>query len=205
MRELPPTAAPESGRLLRLLLLWLGAVPADPARTSRGVAEKRIRIEHQPSGELIAEGPIGLFGANPFEGNYYISRSCLKIEGFHTNWIPGLCLYKFLYVWLDFVGRDGHRDRMLGWRYILPNPLFFFIFLRIAVPQQAPDLSVRTWTERPGTPSEHIADIGSAGRIAEDRRVDLVRNLSPCARASSSPSPTAAIGGMVNATLGTPR
>lgn len=105
---------------------------------------KRIQIHHQPDGELLAEGPLGLFGITPFEGNYYISKSCLKTQGFRMSWIPGFCIYKFFYVWLDFVDRDGRRDRMLGWRYILPNPLFFFIAFRVAVPQHAPGINVRT-------------------------------------------------------------
>jgi len=102
----------------------------------------RIQIHHEPDGELLAEGPLGLFGITPFEGNYYISKGCLKTQGFRTNWIPGFCFYKFFYVWLDFFGRDGDRDRMLGWRYILPNPIFFFMFLRVAVPQQGRSISV---------------------------------------------------------------
>lgn len=103
---------------------------------------QHLRIFHEPDGELIAEGPVGLFGITPFEGNYYISRRCLKTEGFRNSWIPGLCIYKFLYVWLDFVARDGSRDRMLGWRYWLPNPLFFFIAFRVAIPQGAPSLRI---------------------------------------------------------------
>ncbi len=101
-----------------------------------------IRIIHEPDGETIAEGEVGLWGITPFEGNYYISRRCLKTKGFRTTWLPGLCIYKFLYVWLDFVAADGTRDRMLGWRYWLPNPLFFFIAFRVAVPQVASTLRV---------------------------------------------------------------
>ncbi|MDD2875611.1 MAG: hypothetical protein PHT60_00115 [Acidiphilium sp.] len=52
-------------------------------------------------------------------------------------------MYKFFYIWLDFLDRDGGRDRMLGWRYFLPNPIFFFIFLRVGVPQQSPHISVQ--------------------------------------------------------------
>lgn len=101
-----------------------------------------IQIRHEPDGEILAEGPRGLFGIASFEGNYYISKSCLKTQRFRMSWIPGFCIYKFLYVWLDFVDRDGCRDRMLGWRYVVPNPLFFFIFLRVAVPQHTPTISV---------------------------------------------------------------
>ncbi|MGD9923668.1 MAG: hypothetical protein AB7V13_19845 [Pseudorhodoplanes sp.] len=55
---------------------------------------KLVRILHQRTGELIAEGPLGLFGITPFEGNYYIARRYLKTDRFATNWIPGLCPYK---------------------------------------------------------------------------------------------------------------
>jgi hypothetical protein len=37
-------AAPETGRLLRVLLLWLGAVPTGPAR-ARGEIENFIRMK----------------------------------------------------------------------------------------------------------------------------------------------------------------
>ena len=61
----------------------------------------------------------------------------------HTvNYAPGICLYKFLYVWLDFHGRDGEILRNLGWKYWFPNPLFPFIWFRVAVPQQHPELLV---------------------------------------------------------------
>jgi uncharacterized protein (DUF427 family) len=103
---------------------------------------RRIRIRHVASGDLIAEGPVGLGGITPFEGNYYISRNCLRTAGFRPNWIPGLCLYKFLYVWLDFTASDGSRTPNLGWLYWLPNPLFFFIAFRVAVPQSSPALAV---------------------------------------------------------------
>lgn len=101
-----------------------------------------LRIVHVPSGELIAEGPVGLLGITSFEGNYYIARRYLKTTRFRANWIPGFCPYKGLYVWLDLVADDGSRDRMLGWRYWLPNPLFFFIAFRAAVPRDAPTIRV---------------------------------------------------------------
>lgn len=102
----------------------------------------QIRITHQMSGEVIAEGPTGLFGITGFEGNYYIRRRYLRTKGFHVNWIPGLCIYKFLYVGLDFVARDGTKERGLGWLYWLPNPLFPFIAFRPAVPGSSPVLRV---------------------------------------------------------------
>lgn len=103
---------------------------------------RHVRITYQRTGEIIAEGPVGLFGITPFEGNYYIRRRYLRTKGFRVNWIPGLCLYKFLYVWLDFVAQDGMRDRGLGWLYWLPNPLLPFIAFRPAVPGSSPSLKV---------------------------------------------------------------
>lgn len=97
-----------------------------------------IRITHKPSGEVIAEGPLG-WGIMSFEGNYYIRRRYLKTKGFKVNFIPGLCIYKFLYVWLDF-SWSGGKSRNLGWLYWLPNPLFPFIWYRVAVPKNHPEL-----------------------------------------------------------------
>ena len=102
--------------------------------------KRRIRIVHVPSGEIIAEGPVG-WGITRFEGNYYIRRRHLKTTGFKINFLPGLCFYKFLYVWLNFSWRDG-TTRNLGWLYWFPNPLFPFIWFRVAVPASHPDLDV---------------------------------------------------------------
>ncbi len=103
---------------------------------------RKIRITHAPSGDIIAEGPVGLFGIMPFEGNYYISRRCLRTKGFRPNWIPGLCIYKFLYVWLDYTAPDGSKEHSLGWMYWLPNPLLPFIAFRPAIPQSSAALHV---------------------------------------------------------------
>ncbi len=94
------------------------------------MGQKTVRITHQPSGVVIAEGPIG-WGITPFEGNYYIRGKHLRTDRFHPNYIPGLCPYKFLYVWLDLHLPDGERSRSLGWLYWLPNPLFPFIWYRV--------------------------------------------------------------------------
>jgi hypothetical protein len=40
----------------------------------RKKSARSIRITHRSSGEVIAEGPLGLWGITPFEGNFYISR-----------------------------------------------------------------------------------------------------------------------------------
>ena len=108
--------------------------------------QRIVRITHRPSGEVIAEGPVGLWGITPFEGNFYIRRRCLKTDRLRPNWIPGLCIYKFLYVWLDLRLPDGRRERSIGWLYWLPNPLLFFVAFRPAVPQSSPVLIVEETT-----------------------------------------------------------
>ena len=103
------------------------------------MSRKRLRIKHAGSNELIADGPLG-WGITPFEGNYYIRKKYLCTDGFRTNYLPGLCLYKFLYVWVDYVDPEGLVVRNLGWKYWLPNPLLPFIWFRIAVPRDHPEL-----------------------------------------------------------------
>jgi hypothetical protein len=78
------------------------------------MTKKHVRITHLPSGKVLAEGPLG-WGITPFEGNYYIGRRYLLTDGFKPNFIPGICIYKFLYVWLDYVWEEGNRSRSLGW------------------------------------------------------------------------------------------
>ncbi len=102
-----------------------------------------VRITHRDTGLLIADGPLG-WGITPFEGNFYISRKHLKTDRFKANFIPGLCIYKFLYVWLD-LRLDGERTlKNLGWMYWLPNPLLPFIWFRVAVPGDHSDLEFDT-------------------------------------------------------------
>ena len=105
------------------------------------MAHKTVRITHKPSGTPIAEGPVG-WGITPFEGNYYIRKKYLLTDRFQSSYIPGLCVYKFLYVWLDFRLPDGGKSRALGWLYWLPNPLFPFVWYRVAVPRHHPEIAV---------------------------------------------------------------
>ena len=100
-----------------------------------------MKIYHRHTEELIAEGERG-WAITPFEGNYYISRKALRTGGFKVNYVLGICFYKFLYVWLDFQRSDGAVDKFLGWRYWLPNPLLPFIWFRVAVPADHPELLV---------------------------------------------------------------
>ena len=103
---------------------------------------KQVRITYVPTGELIAEGPVG-WGITPFEGAWYISKRYLHAEGFRYTPLPGFCPYKFLYLWLDFRGTTGEVSRYIGWKYVVPNPLLPFIVFRVAVPTDHPDLDVR--------------------------------------------------------------
>ena len=104
---------------------------------------KTIQIIHRPTGTLIAEGPSG-WGIASFDGAYYVSRKYLKTDGFSPNFIPGLCFYKFLYTWMNFKPGDGSTSKNLGWMYWLPNPLFPFIWYRVAIPRYHPEIEVRS-------------------------------------------------------------
>lgn len=98
-----------------------------------------VRIYHKPTGQVLADGPLG-WGITSFEGNYYIRKKYLQTDQFKVNYVPGLCVYKFLYVWLDLHIDDDTRVRNLGWMYWLPNPLLPFIWFRVAVPRIHPEL-----------------------------------------------------------------
>ncbi len=108
------------------------------------MGKKFVRIKHVDSDSLIADGPIG-WAITPFEGNYYIRKKNLLTDGFRVNYLPGLCVYKFLYVWLDFVAPNGKIVKNLGWKYWLPNPLFPFIWFRVAVPKHHPELEIEEY------------------------------------------------------------
>ena len=107
------------------------------------MAKHLLRITHRPSDTLIAEGPLG-WGITPFEGNVYIRRKYLCSDGFRTNFIPGFCPYKFIYVWLDFGPPRGPVAKSLGWRYLLANPLFPFIWFRVGLSRAHADLDFET-------------------------------------------------------------
>ncbi|MGI9206276.1 MAG: hypothetical protein ACR2Q3_19835 [Woeseiaceae bacterium] len=98
-----------------------------------------VRIQHKTTGRLLADGPLG-WGITPFEGNLYIRKKYLRTDQFKVNYVPGLCIYKFLYVWLDLYLDDGNRVPNLGWLYWFPNPLLPFIWFRVAVPRNHPEL-----------------------------------------------------------------
>ncbi|MFQ5530723.1 MAG: hypothetical protein ACE5FP_10320 [Gemmatimonadota bacterium] len=102
---------------------------------------KQIRVTHRPSGTVLAQGPKG-WGMTPFEGNVYIGRRHMRTDAFKPNYIPGVCTYKFLYVWMDLKLPGETPIRSAGWMYWLPNPLFPFIAFRVAVPRYHPEILV---------------------------------------------------------------
>ena len=105
------------------------------------MAKRDIRITHRSSGLVLAEGPAG-WGITRFEGNLYIRRKYLRTRALVPSWIPGLCPYKGLYVWLDLRVPGGESEPGLAWFYWLPNPLLPFIWFRAAVWGSHPDLVV---------------------------------------------------------------
>ena len=100
-----------------------------------------VRITHRDTGLLLADGPLG-WGITPFEENFYVSRKHLKTKRFHPNFVPGFCIYKFMYVWLDLKLTDDNKLRNLGWMYWQPFPLLPFIWFRVAIPRDHPALEV---------------------------------------------------------------
>ncbi len=105
---------------------------------------RRVRIKHRGTNTLLADGPLG-WGITPFEGNLYIGKKYLLTDRFKANFIPGLCVYKFLYVWMDLRLNDENKIRNIGWMYWLPNPLLPFIWFRVAVPRTHPELDIEEY------------------------------------------------------------
>ena len=104
---------------------------------------RNIQIIHRPTGTLLAEGRTG-WDITPFEGNYYVRSKCLKGDYFQTTPLPGLCMYKFFYLWLVLNLPDGTKGNMLAWKYVIPNPLFPFIWYRVGIYGNHPDIEVKT-------------------------------------------------------------
>ncbi len=90
---------------------------------------KQVRNRHKGTGMLLAEEPLDS-GITPFEGDFYIARKYLKTDRFRTNYVPGICIFKFLCAWINFQLDDGKQVHNLGWLYWLSNPLLPFIWYR---------------------------------------------------------------------------
>lgn len=100
-----------------------------------------IQISHRPSKTLLAEGKQG-WDITPFEGNYYIKKKCVVGSPFKLSAIPGLCIYKFIYLWVDIQPDSHPKARFLAWKYIIPNPLLPFIWFRTGIYGAHPDIEV---------------------------------------------------------------
>ncbi len=103
--------------------------------------QRHIRISERSTRTVLAEEPRG-WDITPFEGSFYIRSRCLKGKLFKSNYRPGLCPYKGLYVWLDLRLPQGSVVKSVAWFYWLPNPLLPFIWLRVALPGNHPDLLI---------------------------------------------------------------
>jgi hypothetical protein len=115
--------------------------------------KQTVRISHRSTGTVLAEGPLG-WGITPFEGNYYVRRKYLTPHLFKPNFVPGICVYKFLYVWMDLLlpvtsQAAPIKEKFLAWMYWLPNPLLPFIWFRVALPGNHPSLLVERSEESP--------------------------------------------------------
>jgi uncharacterized protein (DUF427 family) len=106
-----------------------------------GTENRHIRISDRSTGTLLAEGRKG-WDITPFEGNYYIRAQCIRGNLFKCNYIPGICPYKGLYIWLDLQLPEKSLVKSLAWFYWVPNSLFPFIWFRVALPASHPDLSI---------------------------------------------------------------
>ena len=138
-----------------------------PKERATTMAKQIIRITHTPTNTNLAEGPRG-WGMTPFEGNYYIRKKYLRTS-FKPSFIPGICVYKFFYVWMDLV-LTTERIRGLGWLYFLPNPLFPFIWFRVAVPGSHPDLAIEEFNQLPDAADQAGAAVKLIGA---NRRLTL--------------------------------
>lgn len=105
------------------------------------MTQRYVQIRHHSTGAVIAQGPLG-WGITPFEGNYYIRRQYLRDGHFRIDHVPGLCVYKGLYVGLNYIAPDRTVSKHLGWMYWLPNPLLPFIMYRVAIPGYDPLLVI---------------------------------------------------------------
>ncbi|MBF2034669.1 MAG: hypothetical protein IGR92_04125 [Leptolyngbyaceae cyanobacterium T60_A2020_046] len=94
-----------------------------------------VTIAHRETGEILAQGPKG-WGFYPFDGGYYICRKYIKTDKFRLSLIPGFCIYKFFYLWLHLTLKTGAQEKFVAWMYVLPNPLFPFIWFRLALPRR---------------------------------------------------------------------
>ncbi|HEX7326278.1 MAG TPA: hypothetical protein VF292_13145 [Rhodanobacteraceae bacterium] len=125
--------------------------------------KRYVQIRHQPTGAIIAAGPLG-WGIMPFEGNYYIRRRYLREGHFRADYIPGVCVHKALYIGLNYIAPNQTVSAHLGWLYWLPNLLFPFIVFRVALPRDHPLLSVEAANAPAGRLLSHPVPVCESAR-----------------------------------------
>lgn len=104
---------------------------------------KKFKLIHIATGKILAEGEKKDFFQ--LEGNYYLKEFTFK-EGVVVNTIiPGLCFYKFIYIWVNIKVSDKIILKNFGWKYIIPNPIFFKIFKRIGIPIYQDEIKLETF------------------------------------------------------------
>lgn len=116
--------------------------PVEPRRP--GVAASRgprpMALVYRPTGEIIATGRRGR-GITRFEGNWYVKRALLRVRTIRPTWIPGLCPYKGLYMWVRVELPSGAiLEPPATWVYWLANPLLPFLFRRLGLDGSHPDI-----------------------------------------------------------------
>ena len=74
---------------------------------------RSIRISPSASGTTLAEGTLG-WSVTPFEGNNHVLHAYLRTRAFKVSYVPGICIYEVLFVWLDLHLDEGDKLRNLG-------------------------------------------------------------------------------------------
>ncbi len=100
-----------------------------------------------PTGKAASFWPRGpsVGALRPLKATITSRRNISRRKASSPNFLPGLCIYKFFYVWMDLHLEDGSKLPSLGWLYWLPNPLFPFTWYRIGLPREHPQLSVEEY------------------------------------------------------------
>ncbi len=109
-------------------------------------ARSKSKNSHVAAGSAVCSP--GLCGSSDGGNAYCRPRSLMattshSVDGLSTS-IGRLygAPHNHPYVWLDYVAPDGTEIRNPGWKYWLPNPLFPFIWFRVAIPREHADIRV---------------------------------------------------------------
>jgi hypothetical protein len=139
---------------------------------------KMIRVIYAPTGTVLAEGPLG-WGITPFEGNLYIRKKDLRTDAIRPNFVPGICFYKFLYMWMDLRLPGEQPSPFIGWKYVLPNPLFPFIWFRTALLGTIQSYGLRSSTKVRSILNNALRSPGRATASMRSDPLQRVRQVGP--------------------------